>query len=560
MTSPIQTALISVSDKTGVVEFAQGLVQRGVRVLSTGGTAKLLVNAGLTVIEVARHTGSPEILDGRVKTLHPKIHAGLLARRGDAAHAQTLAEHDIAAIDLLVVNLYPFRQTIERPDCTLAQAVENIDVGGPAMLRAAAKNHGDAAGGVTVVCEPNDYPLVLQAMDDAAGSVQNSVDYALRLKLATKAFAHTAAYDGAVAAYLSSLVDAAPAPDTVPQRQPWPRTVTLQMHRKDVLRYGENPHQAAAFYVGEQFEPEVENLATFSHFTQHQGKELSYNNLTDAHAAWACVCSLTSSAQTPNACVIVKHANPCGAALGASAQAAYQQAYKTDPTSAFGGIIAFNCFVDEPTARAMVAQQFMEVLLAPAFSAEALGVLAQKKNVRVLQVPLASVLTAAHKPAHNDFDASGVELKRISGGWLAQTPDDAADEHAHMRVVTRVAPTAAQWQDLLFAWQIARHVKSNAIVFAAEQSTLGIGAGQMSRVDSARIAAIKAGNIGLSLQGSAVASDAFFPFRDGLDVVAQAGAHCVIQPGGSVRDDEVIAAADEHGIALVLTGVRHFLH
>jgi len=560
MTSPVRTALISVSDKTGVVEFARRLAQRGVRLLSTGGTARLLVEAGLTVIEVAQHTGSPEILDGRVKTLHPKIHAGLLARRGDLAHARTLAEHGITAIDLLVVNLYPFRETIGQPDCTLAQAVENIDVGGPAMLRAAAKNHGSESGGVTVVCEPDDYPLVLQAMDDSVGGVENSVDYALRLKLATKAFAHTAAYDGAVAAYLSSLVDNAPAPQTVPQRQPWPRTVTLQMHRKDVLRYGENPHQAAAFYVDGKPDAEVESLTTFSHFIQRQGKELSYNNLADAHAAWACVCSLAHGAQAPHACVIVKHANPCGAALGATAETAYQQAYKTDPTSAFGGIIAFNCFVDAHAARAIIAQQFMEVLLAPAFSPEALAVLAQKKNVRVLQIPLASVLTSAHRPAHNGFDASRVEFKRISGGWLAQTPDDAADGQPDMRVVTRVAPSEAQWQDLLFAWQIARHVKSNAVVFAAKLSTVGIGAGQMSRVDSARIACIKAGNTGLSLQGSAVASDAFFPFRDGLDVVVRAGARCVIQPGGSVRDDEVIKAADEHGIAMVLTGVRHFLH
>jgi len=568
MSLPVRTALISVSDKTGVIEFARALAQRGVRLLSTGGTAKLLARAGLDVLEVAQHTGSPEILDGRVKTLHPTIHAGLLARRDNAAHMQTLAQHGITAIDLLAVNLYPFAQTIAQPACTLAQALENVDIGGPAMLRAAAKNHGQQAGGVTVVCDPQDYARVLQAMDRTA----NCVDYALRLKLATKVFAHTAAYDAAVAAYLSSLADDEPAPDAVPERQPWPGVLTLQMHRADVLRYGENPHQSAAFYVDDPVytAANIEAAGTeaadaktpstpssFSQFIQHQGKALSYNNLADAHAAWECVGSFRSSDSAPAACVIVKHANPCGVALGATAQQAYRQAFKTDPTSAFGGIIAFNCCVDAQTAQSITAQQFMEVLLAPAFSPEALDVLAHKKNVRVLQVPLSTM-----PAAHNHLDTRRIELKRLGGGWLAQTPDDAPQDmpNTDMRVVTRKTPTEAQWQDLRFAWQVARFVKSNAIVFAYAQSTVGIGAGQMSRVDSARIAAIKAQQAGLDLRGAALASDAFFPFRDGLDVVAQAGVSCVIQPGGSVRDEEVINAADEYGISMVLTGVRHFRH
>ncbi|HWL27368.1 MAG TPA: bifunctional phosphoribosylaminoimidazolecarboxamide formyltransferase/IMP cyclohydrolase [Burkholderiaceae bacterium] len=528
----IQTALLSVSDKTGIVEFAQELARRGVRLLSTGGTARLLSQAGLSVTEVAAHTGSPEILDGRVKTLHPKIHGGLLARRDSAEHLRTLDEHGIARIDLLVVNLYPFRETIAKPGCTFADAVENIDIGGPAMLRAAAKNHGTPEGGVTVVIDPADYERVLAGMDgpDAQPS------YGLRLELATKAYAHTAAYDGAIADYLSSLAASEPQQDQAPERHDWPRTLTVQMTQHQVLRYGENPHQKAAFYVDQPL-----GAGLLGSYRQLQGKELSYNNIADADAAWECVRSF----DTP-ACVIVKHANPCGVALGDSPAHAYQQAFKTDPTSAFGGIIAFNRPVDEATATA-ISGQFVEVLLAPDYTPEALAVFAAKKNVRVLQVPQGD--------GRNTFD-----IKRVGGGWLVQNPDDYQVPENQFRVATTLAPTPEQMRDLMFAWKVAKYVKSNAIVFVGGGMTLGVGAGQMSRIDSARIASIKAENAGLTLQGSAVASDAFFPFRDGLDVVADAGATCVIQPGGSMRDDEVIAAANERGIAMVLTGARHFRH
>ncbi len=528
----IQTALISVSDKSGIVEFAQALARRGVALLSTGGTARLLRQAGLQVTEVATHTGSPEILDGRVKTLHPRIHGGLLARRDDPEHLRTLQEQDITPIDLLVVNLYPFTQAIARPDCTLADAIENIDIGGPAMLRSAAKNHGSPAGGVTVVIDPADYARVLADMDGPA----RQPSYGLRLELAAKVYAHTAAYDGAIAAYLGSLAQREPAPAEVPEREPWPRVLTVQMQREQVLRYGENPHQGAAFYRDAQI-----GEGLLAGYRQLQGKALSYNNIADADAAWECVRSFGTSA-----CVIVKHANPCGVALGADALSAYQQAFSTDPTSAFGGIIAFNTPVDEATAQA-VGGQFVEVLIAPSYTGAALAVLSEKKNVRVLTVPLGT--------AHNPFD-----VKRVGGGWLMQDPDDRPIASTDVRVVSRLAPSAAQLQDLLFAWKVARHVKSNAIVFCGQGRTLGVGAGQMSRLDSARIASIKAEKAGLTLQGSAVASDAFFPFRDGLDVVADAGATCVIQPGGSIRDDEVIAAANERGIAMVFTGIRHFRH
>ncbi len=528
----IQTALLSVSDKTGIVEFAQALHQRGVKLLSTGGTAKLLAQAGLPVTEVATHTGSPEILDGRVKTLHPKIHGGLLARRDSTEHMDTLVTHQIAPIDLLVVNLYPFRETIANPDCSFADAVENIDIGGPAMLRAAAKNHGTPEGGVTVIIDPADYSRVLADMDGPQGLPA----YALRLELAAKVYAHTAAYDGAIANYLSSLSTAEPAQDQVPERQPWPRSLTVQMTQQQVLRYGENPHQSAAFYTDAALQPGL-----LGSYQQLQGKELSYNNIADADAAWECVRSFDSSA-----CVIVKHANPCGVALGDTPLQAYQQAFKTDPTSAFGGIIAFNRPVDEATALA-ISGQFVEVLLAPSYTPEALALFAAKKNVRVLQVPEGA--------GCNAFD-----VKRVGGGWLVQTPDDYQVPANAFKVATTLAPTAQQMQDLIFAWKVAKYVKSNAIVFCGGGMTLGVGAGQMSRIDSARIASIKAENAGLTLAGSAVASDAFFPFRDGLDVVADAGATCVIQPGGSMRDDEVIAAANERGIAMVLTGIRHFHH
>ncbi|WP_233233606.1 bifunctional phosphoribosylaminoimidazolecarboxamide formyltransferase/IMP cyclohydrolase [Bordetella sp. LUAb4] len=527
----IETALLSVSDKTGIVEFARALATRGVRLLSTGGTAKLLAEAGLTVTEVAAHTGSPEILDGRVKTLHPKIHGGLLARRDSAEHLDTIAKHGIDRIDMLVVNLYPFRETVAKPDCTFADAVENIDIGGPAMLRAAAKNHGTEAGGVTVVIDPADYPRVLAELD-----ANGTTSYALRLNLATKVYAHTASYDGAIAAYLSSLTETAPEQDATPARKEWPDTLTIQINQEQALRYGENPHQTAAFYVDAQRQPGL-----LGNYRQLQGKELSYNNIADADAAWECVRSFDSAA-----CVIVKHANPCGVAVAAHALDAYRQAFKTDPTSAFGGIIAFNRPVDLATAEA-VSEQFMEVLLAPAYDGAALAHLAKKKNVRVLEIPTGV--------SQNAFD-----VKRVGGGWLVQSPDTGSLTVADLKVVTKKQPTEQQLKDLLFAWKVAKYVKSNAIVFCADGMTLGVGAGQMSRIDSARIASIKAENAGLSLQGSAVASDAFFPFRDGLDVVVAAGAGCVIQPGGSVRDDEVIAAADEHGIAMVLTGMRHFRH
>jgi len=526
----IQTALLSVSDKTGIVQFAQALVARGVRILSTGGTAKLLAQHAVPVTEVAQHTGFAEILDGRVKTLHPTIHAGLLARRDDVAHMQTLEQHGIDRIDLLVVNLYPFRETIAQPGCTFAHAVENIDIGGPAMLRAAAKNHGSVAGGVTVVIDPADYARVLDGLDQGAPS------YALRLELAAKAYAHTAAYDGAIAAYLTSLADAEPVQDAPPARAPWPRTLTLQAQRRETLRYGENPQQRAAFYVEDNV-----GAGLLGHYQQLQGKELSYNNIADADAAWECARSFDAPA-----CVIVKHANPCGVAIAETPLGAYQQALRTDPTSAFGGILAFNRPIDLATAQA-VSTQFMEVLLAPDYAPEALEHLAAKKNVRVLRIPLGA--------ASNAYD-----VKRVGGGWLVQSPDDTVLDLADLHCVTEVVPTEQQLRDLHFAWTVVKHVKSNAIVFASQGATVGVGAGQMSRIDSARIAAIKADHAGLSLQGSVVASDAFFPFRDGLDAVAEAGAVCVIQPGGSVRDAEVIAAANERGIAMVLTGVRHFRH
>jgi len=528
----IKTALISVSDKSGVLPFAQSLHKRGVRLLSTGGTAKLLAQAGLPVTEVASHTGSPEILDGRVKTLHPKIHGGLLARRDTPEHLQTLKEHDIDRIDLLVVNLYPFRQAVAKPDCTFEQAVENIDIGGPAMLRAAAKNHGNAAGGVTVVIDPADYTRVLSEMDQHS----NQTSYGLRLELAAKVYAHTSGYDGAIAAYLTSLNQAEPEPDVTPERQSWPGTLTLQLKREQTLRYGENPQQIAAFYR----DPSIPT-GLLGHYQQLQGKELSYNNIADADAAWECVRSF----ETP-ACVIVKHANPCGVATGKDTYRAYEKAFRTDPTSAFGGIIAFNRPIDAATAEA-VSSQFLEVLIAPGFDGAALAVLNQKKNVRVLEIPMGH--------GQNDID-----VKRVGGGWLIQTPDAELLNDNELRVVSARQPTAAQMQDLLFAWRVAKFVKSNAIVFASNNMTLGVGAGQMSRVDSARIAKIKAEHAGLDLTDSAVASDAFFPFRDGLDVVVDAGATCVIQPGGSMRDDEVIAAANERDVVMVLTGMRHFRH
>jgi phosphoribosylaminoimidazolecarboxamide formyltransferase/IMP cyclohydrolase len=526
----IERALLSVSDKAGIVEFAKALAERGVQLLSTGGTAKLLLQAGLQVQEVSDYTGFPEMMDGRVKTLHPKVHGGLLARRDTNEHLAAAAEHGIGLIDLLVVNLYPFREAVARPDCSFEDAVENIDIGGPAMLRAAAKNHGTEAGGVAVVIDPADYDRVLADIDQSG-----TTSYSLRLDLAKKVFAHTAAYDGAIANYLTSLTSA-PAQNAVPERVAYPATLTIQAHKIQDMRYGENPHQSAAFYADKA--PAAGLLANYR---QLQGKELSYNNIADADAAWECARTF----DTP-VCVIVKHANPCGVAVAADALAAYRQAFKTDPTSAFGGIIAFNRQVDADTARE-VSKQFVEVVLAPGYDEDALAIFSAKQNVRLLAIPMGD-------------GANAFDVKRVGGGWLVQQPDTHKLTRDQVKVVSKVVPTAAQMEDLLFAWKVAKFVKSNAIVFTGGGMTLGVGAGQMSRVDSARIASIKAANAGLTLQGSAVASDAFFPFRDGLDVVVDAGATCVIQPGGSMRDGEVIAAADERGIAMVLTGVRHFRH
>ena len=524
------TALISVSDKTGILEFAQALHAAGVKLLSTGGTAKLLAEAGLPVTEVAEVTGSPEMLDGRVKTLHPRIHGGLLARRDLPAHMAALATHGIATIDLLVVNLYPFANATARADCTLDDAIENIDIGGPAMLRAAAKNWAD----VTVLIDPADYARVLVELQ--TGGVERST----RFRLAKKVFAHTAAYDGMITNYLTALPpEAEHAGAAVPVREPFPAVWNLQLHKTQDMRYGENPHQAAAFY-----RDAAPAAGTLAQWAQLQGKALSYNNIADADAAWECVKSF--GAETSAACVIVKHANPCGVALGETAFQAYEKALTTDPTSAFGGIIAFNRELDGATAEA-VARQFVEVLIAPALSAEARAVFAGKPNVRLLEVPLSAQMNAW-------------DFKRVGGGVLLQSQDSKNVAPAELRVVTKLAPTPQQMQDLMFAWKVAKFVKSNAIVFCGDGMTLGVGAGQMSRIDSARIASIKAQHAGLSMVGSAVASDAFFPFRDGLDVVVDAGAACVIQPGGSMRDAEVIAAADERGVAMVFTGTRHFRH
>jgi phosphoribosylaminoimidazolecarboxamide formyltransferase/IMP cyclohydrolase len=517
----IKQALISVSDKTGVVEFARALARFGVVLLSTGGTAQLLRGGGLQVTEVGAYTGFPEMLDGRVKTLHPKVHAGILARRDAREHMAALERTGIPPIDLVVVNLYPFAATVARPGCTLAEAIENIDIGGPAMLRSAAKNHEHVA----VVTDPADYGAVLKEMESAGGAL----GAATRLALAQKAFSHTAQYDGAISNYLTAL-------DGAGGLERFPRRLNLQFERVQPLRYGENPHQEAAFY--RDLTPARGSLGNYR---QLQGKELSYNNIADADAAWECVKGFDEPA-----CVIVKHANPCGAACAPSLAEAYAGAFATDPTSAFGGIIAFNRELDAPAAQA-VAQQFVEVVIAPAVGAEAGRALAGKANIRVLEVPLA--------PGANDYD-----FKRVGGGLLVQTPDTASVGASGLKIVTRTPPSAAQTADLLFAWRVARFVKSNAIVFCAGGRTLGVGAGQMSRVDAARIATIKAQNAGLTLQGSVVASDAFFPFRDGVDVVAQAGARAIIQPGGSLRDDEVIAAADERGIVMVFTGFRHFRH
>ena len=521
MLTPVRRALLSVSDKTGIVEFARELKERGIELLSTGGTAKLLTSHGIPVKEVAEHTGFPEIMGGRVKTLHPKIHGGLLGRRG--TDEAVMREHSIEPIDLLAVNLYPFAATVSRPDCTYDEAVDNIDIGGPAMVRAAAKNHAS----VTVVVDPSDYRELL----DELAANQGSTNLIMRRKLSAKAFAHTAQYDAMVSAYFTGAIGSA-----VPT---FPDDLNLSFRKHMDLRYGENPHQQAAFYT----DPRAIG-ASVTQARQIQGRELSFNNIADADTALECVRQFDTAG-----CVIVKHANPCGAARCSTIADAYAHAYRTDPTSAYGGIIAFNRELDAATARAIIDQQFVEVILAPSVSDEAAAVLAPRDNLRVLvtgdlSLPVTQLL----------------EYKSVAGGLLVQTRDNGVIRAQELRAVTQRVPTLAELDDLIFAWRIAKYVKSNAIVCVKDKATVGIGAGQMSRVVSSKIAALKAKDAGLDMQGASIASDAYFPFRDGLDAVAELGIKSVIQPGGSKRDAEVIAAADEHGIAMVFTGMRHFRH
>ncbi|MFH1818777.1 MAG: bifunctional phosphoribosylaminoimidazolecarboxamide formyltransferase/IMP cyclohydrolase [Pseudomonadota bacterium] len=520
-TSKIQRALLSVSDKTGLVDFARALATAGVELLSTGGTAKALRDAGLAVSDVSEYTGFPEMLDGRVKTLHPKVHGGILARRDLPEHVATMTAHGMDYIDLVCVNLYPFVATVSKPH-TLDDAIENIDIGGPAMVRSSAKNYRHVA----IVTDPADYPALVAEMQANGGALTD----ATRFTLAKKAFSHTAEYDGAISNYLTALNDSN-------EREAFGEKLNLQFTRAQTCRYGENPHQAGAFYV-EAHAP----AGTIATARQIQGKELSYNNIADTDAALECV-KLFDAAP---ACVIVKHANPCGVAYGANLLDAYNRAYQTDPESAFGGIIAFNGRLDGETAQAIVERQFVEVIIAPEVSPEASAAVAAKKNVRLLEC---GKWTGA---------VAQLDMKRVAGGLLVQDADVLL--HGELKVVTQRAPTDKEMDDLLFAWRVAKFVKSNAIVYAKDRMTVGVGAGQMSRVNSARIAAIKAEHAGLAVPGSVMASDAFFPFRDGIDQAGAAGIKAVIQPGGSMRDDEVIAAANEHGIAMVFTGTRHFRH
>ena len=537
VTHPAMNALISVSDKTGVVDFARALHALGIKLISTGGTARLLAEQGLPVTEVAQVTAFPEMLDGRVKTLHPKVHGGLLARRDVPEHMAALAAQGIDTIDLLVVNLYPFEATVAKAGCTLADAIENIDIGGPAMVRSAAKNWAD----VGVLTDASQYPAVLEELK-ANGKLSDR----LRFALSVAAFNRIAQYDGAISDYLSSVTfeENKLSEAYVPARSLFPGQSNGQFIKVQDLRYGENAHQEAALY--RDLYPAPGSLVTG---VQLQGKELSYNNIADADAAWECVKGFDAPA-----CVIVKHANPCGVAVGRDALEAYSKAFQTDPTSAFGGIIAFNRSVDGAAAQ-QVSKQFVEVLMAPDFTPEALDIFKAKANVRLMKIELPAGGATAWEQGRNAMDA-----KRVGSGLLLQTADNHEMALADLKVVTKVQPTAGQLQDLLFAWKVAKYVKSNAIVFCANGMTMGVGAGQMSRLDSARIASIKAQHAGLSLAGTVVASDAFFPFRDGLDVVVDAGATCVIQPGGSMRDQEVIDAADARGVAMVFSGVRHFRH
>ncbi len=556
----IERALLSVSNKSGLTDFARGLSALGIELLSSSGTARALIDAQIPVIEIGDYTGFPEMLDGRVKTLHPKVHGGLLAQRDVPEHMAVLQEHGIPKIDLLVVNLYPFQATIAKPDCTLEEAIENIDIGGPAMLRSAAKNHRHVA----VIVDPNDYNMVLKELREQ-GNLSSETLFAL----ATKAFAHTADYDAAIAAYLkritsqSSSATSTESPSDQSISTPYPAHLQLAFEKIQDLRYGENPHQQAAFY--RNIAAAQATLLRTPHDTlvdakQWQGKPLSYNNVVDSDAAWECVKTLPAPA-----CVIVKHANPCGAAQGTTALHAYQHAFSTDPTSAFGGIIALNCRVDEAAAQA-ICTQFAEVVIAPAFSEAAKQLFAQKPNVRLLEIAIAADTLPGITMPKKDIvrvdltEGLAAEMKWVGGGLLVQSPDLKNVLDHDLQVVTKRAPTPEECKNLTLAWRIAKFVKSNAIVFCAQERTLGVGAGQMSRVDSARIASLKAQAAGLSLTGSAVASDAFFPFRDGLDVVVEAGATCVVQPGGSIRDPEVIEAANQHGIAMVFTKVRHFRH
>ena len=517
----IKRALISVSDKTGIVEFASQLASRDIIILSTGGTASLLVDNGIEVVEVSDHTGFPEIMDGRVKTLHPKIHGGLLGRRGidDAV----MAENDIDPIDLVIVNLYPFEATVGKADCTLADAIENIDIGGPTMLRSAAKNHAY----VGVVVDVSDYENIINEINNNEGSLTDET----RFSLAQKVFAHTANYDANVSNYLGAITMNGEDLD-------YPLTFSVQFKKLQELRYGENPHQSAAFYG----QPNMPS-GTIAGAKQLQGKALSYNNIADTDAALECVLSYEEAA-----CVIVKHANPCGVAVGENVLQAYERAYQTDPTSAFGGIIAFNRPLDAETAKAIIDRQFVEVIIAPSICQEALDIVSAKENVRVLESGV------------REHVIQQLTMKRVSGGLLIQDNDQGIIERGDLKIVSKRPPTEKEREDLLFTWKVVKYVKSNAIVYAKDKQTVGIGAGQMSRVYSARIAAIKAEDEGMVVDGSVMASDAFFPFRDGIDSAAKLGVTAIIQPGGSMRDDEVIAAADEADIAMVFTGMRHFLH
>ena len=516
----VRRALISVSDKSAIVPFAKSLTDLGIEVISTGGTYKLLKEEGVHVTEISNYTDFPEIMGGRVKTLHPKIHGGILARRN--VDSAVMEEHNISPIDLVVVNLYPFEATVAKPDCTLASAIENIDIGGPTMLRAAAKNHKH----VTVLVDPSDYDSIIDLLENN----QNQVDETIRFRLAVKTFEHTANYDGAIANYLGKILD---------DDSPFPRTISMQYTKKQNMRYGENPHQRAAFYIDKKCsEPSISTAV------QLQGKELSFNNIADTDAALECVKSFNEPA-----CVIVKHANPCGVAIADSPVKAYQLAFKTDPTSAFGGIIAFNRELDDETAQTIIEQQFTEVIIAPSIAESALEITKQKANVRVLK--------CGNWTRNRDAET---DLKRVNGGLLMQDKDIEVVSHDNLKVVSQRTPSSDELGDLLFAWNVAKFVKSNAIVYCKNNHTIGIGAGQMSRVYSAKIAGIKAADENLTVEGSVMASDAFFPFRDGIDAAAQAGITSVIQPGGSMRDEEVIAAANEASMAMVFTGIRHFRH